>query len=431
MFLKPTETMARLKIVICGAGIAGTALAFWLSHHHDVTIVERHPDIRSTGLQIDLRGHGIEVLKRMGLETPFRDISVKEEGLQFVNSNGKVVAYFPANRTGDGLQSFTTDYEIMRGDLIKLLYDNIKDRVHFLFGTTIDGFKQLGDVVEVQLSNGQKDCYDLLVGADGQWSRTRKQMLGPGAKDPINFLGVYAGYFTIPRHIKDGEAYNGTVYIAPGKRLLFSRRHSLDRVQVYLVGLADSQRVMAARQGGLEQEKAILSELFRSAGWRSEELVAELQESPDFYCEHMGVVRLSHWTKGRVALLGDAAYCPTATTGMGTTSSLVGAYVLAGEIQDHITRLGTSKEALPEALSSYEERFRPFMDAVQDGIEKDKTYWHKIPSSAFGLTLLNILLSIVFFFRLDILAKFIIKEDTGAWKLPGYKGMDLRQDQEC
>ncbi|KAJ4005455.1 hypothetical protein NW752_002288 [Fusarium irregulare] len=377
--------MARLKIVICGAGIAGTALAFWLSRHHDVTIVERHPDIRSTGLQIDLRGHGIEVLKRMGLETPFRGMSVKEEGLQFVNSNGKVVAYFPANRTGDGLQSFTTDYEIMRGDLIKLLYDNIKDRVHFLFGTTIDGFKQLGDVVEVQLSNGQKDCYDLLVGADGQWSRTRKQMLGPGAKDPINFLGVYAGYFTIPRHIKDGEAYNGTVYIAPGKRLLFSRRHSLDRVQVYLVGLADSQRVMAARQGGVEQEKAILSELFRSAGWRSEELVAELQESPDFYCEHMGVVRLSHWTKGRVALLGDAAYCPTATTGMGTTSSLVGAYVLAGEIQDHITRLGTSKEALPEALSSYEERFRPFMDTVQDGIEKDKTYWHKMPSSASGL----------------------------------------------
>ncbi|GKU09176.1 unnamed protein product, partial [Fusarium langsethiae] len=144
--------MARLKIIICGAGIASAALAFWLSRHHDVTVIERHPDLRSTGLQIDIRGHGIEVLKRMGLEPAFRAVSVKEKGLEFVNSNGKVVAYFPANKTGEGLQSFTTDYEIMRGDLINLLHDNIKDRVRFMFGTTIEDFEQLDDSVEVRLS---------------------------------------------------------------------------------------------------------------------------------------------------------------------------------------------------------------------------------------------------------------------------------------
>ncbi|GKU09310.1 unnamed protein product [Fusarium langsethiae] len=422
--------MARLKIIICGAGIASAALAFWLSQHHDVTVIERHPDLRSTGLQIDIRGYGIEVLKRMGLEPAFRAVSVKEEGLEFVNSNGKVVAYFPANKTGEGLQSFTTDYEIMRGDLINLLYDNVKDRVQFVFGTTIEDFEQLDDSVEVRLSTGQKARYDLLVGADGQWSRTRKQMLGPGVKDPINFLGVYAGYFTIPRQLKNGEAYNATAYIAPGKRLLFTRRHKPDSVQVYLVGQADSERVMAARQGGVEQEKAVLSELFRSAGWRSEELVTEMQESEDFYCEHMGVVKLDQWTNGRVALLGDAAYCPTATTGMGTTSSLVGSYVLAGEIQDHINRLGASKETVPKALNSYEQRFRPFMDTVQDGIEKDKTYWHKMPQGPFLLMLLNIFLSIASFFRLDVLAKNIMKEDTGSWRLPEYEGMDLRKEMK-
>ncbi|RGP81145.1 FAD binding domain [Fusarium longipes] len=422
--------MTRLKIIISGAGMAGLALAFWLSPHHDVTIIERHPDLRSTGLQVDLRGHGIEVLKRMGLETAFRDISVTEEGLQFVNSNGKVVAYFPTNRTGKGLQSFTTDFEIMRGDFIKLLYENIKDRVRFVFGTTIDKFEQLDDGVKVWLSNGQENRYHLLVGADGQWSRTRRQMLGNGVKDPIHFLGVYAGYFTVPRHIKDGEAYIGTAYIAPGKRMLFSRRHSSDRVQVYLVGTADSEKVMAARQDGVEQEKAILSDMFRSAGWRSEELVTELQESSDFYCEHMCVVRLDHWAKGRVVLVGDAAYCPTATTGMGTTSSLVGAYVLAGEIRDHIGRLDNTNEAITKALNSYEKRFRPFMDTVQDGIEKDKTYWHKAPSSSFVLEFLYIFLSIVSFFKLDVLAKYIMKEDLGTWKLPEYKGMDLRQDRK-
>ncbi|KAH7182345.1 uncharacterized protein B0J16DRAFT_356356 [Fusarium flagelliforme] len=422
--------MAKLRIIICGAGIAGNAVAFWLSQHHDVTVIERHPDLRSTGLQIDIRGHGIEVLKRMGLEAPFRAASVKEEGLEFVNSTGKVVGYFPANRSGEGLQSFTTDYEIMRGDLIKLLYEKVKDRVRFMFGTTVESFEQLDNSVEVRLSNGQKDRYDLLIGADGQWSRTRKQLLGPGAEDPIHFLGVYAGYFTIPRQIKDGEIYKGTAYIAPGKRLLFTRRHKTDRIQVYLVGLPESERVMAARQGGIDEEKAVLSELFRSAGWRSEELITELQEADDFYCEHMGVVRLDSWSEGRVALLGDAAYCPTATTGMGTTSSLVGAYILAGEIQDHVSGLGTSKEGLPKALSGYEQRFRPFMDTVQHGIEKDKTYWHKMPSGKIVLAVLNLFLTVASFFRLDVLAKNVMREDTGSWKLPHCKGMDLRQDKD-
>ncbi|PNP60608.1 hypothetical protein FNYG_14658 [Fusarium nygamai] len=243
--------MTRLKIIICGAGIDSAALAFWLSQHHDVTIVERHPDLRSTGLQIDIRGRGIDVLRRMGLEAAFRARSVKEEGLEFVNRNGKIIAYFPVNKSGQGLQSFTTDFEIMRGDLIKLLYDNIKDR----------------------------ERYDLLIGADGQWSRTRKQMLGPRVKDPIHFLGVYAAYFTIPRHIKDGETYNGTAYIAPGKQLLFTPRHNAETVQTYLVGQADYERVMAARQAGVEQERAIFAELFRSSGWRSEKLVTEMQRS--------------------------------------------------------------------------------------------------------------------------------------------------------
>lgn len=427
--LKPATVMAPLKVLICGAGIAGNALAFWLSQQqHDVTIIERYSDLRSTGLQIDIRGYGIEVLKRMGLEADFRAKSVQERGLEFVNSKGKVVAYFPANMTGEGLQSFTTDYEIMRGDLIQLLYSKIKDRVRFSFGTAIEGFEQLDNGVEVRFENGQKDRYDLLIGADGQWSRTRRQMLGPQAEDAIHFLGVYAGYFTVPRPIKDGETYNATAYIAPEKRLLFSRRHSPDRVQVYLVGQTDSERVMAARKRGIEDEKAVLTDIFRSAGWQSEELVKELQASTDFYCEHMGVVRLASWSQGRVGLVGDAAYCPTATTGMGTTSSLVGAYVLAGEIQDHFSRF--SKDKLPRALHTYEERFRPFMSTVQDGIEKDKTYWHKMPTGSFLLAVLNFFLSVASFFRLDVLAQHIMSEDTGNWKLPDYEGMDFRKDKK-
>lgn len=422
--------MSQLKIIICGGGIAGNALAFWLARQqHNVTVIELHPTLRSNGLQIDLREHGIEVLKRMRLETAFRKMSVKEQGVEFVNSTGKVVGYFPANNTGEGRQSFTSDYEIMRGDLIQLLYDNTKDRVRYVFGTTIESFEQSDGSVEVRLSNGESGSYDLLIGADGQWSRIRRQMLGTRADDAIHFLGVYAAYFTAPRQIKKGEAYKATIYVAPGRRILFSRRHKPDHVQVYMIGQTDSERVMAARKAGVEEEKAVLSELFRSAGWRSEELIKELQESTDFYCESMGVVRLDSWSEGRVALLGDAAYCPTATTGMGTTSSLVGAYILAGEIQKHFNRSGASKEELSRALHAYEERFRPFMSTVQNGIEKDKTFWSKLPSGSLLVWGFNMFISLASFFRLDILVKYVIKEDVGDWRLPDYRGMDLRQDK--
>ena len=135
--------MAPLKILICGGGLAGNALAFWLSKlGHDVTVVERWPSLRATGLQIDLRGSGIKVLKRMGLEEAFRARSVQEQGLEFVNSSGKQKAYFPANKTGQGLQSFTTDYEIMRGDLCRLFHDATKDRVKYIFGMTVKSFEE-------------------------------------------------------------------------------------------------------------------------------------------------------------------------------------------------------------------------------------------------------------------------------------------------
>lgn len=87
----------------------------------------------------------------------------------------------------------------MRGDFIRLLYDNVKDHVRYVFGTTIESFEELDDSVEVQLSNGHKDRYGLLIGADGQWPRTGKQMLGPRAEDSIHFLGVYGGCLQQPR----------------------------------------------------------------------------------------------------------------------------------------------------------------------------------------------------------------------------------------
>lgn len=159
-----------MKVLISGAGITGNALAFWLSKlGHDVTVVERFANLRATGLQIDLRGHGIEVMKRMGLEQAFRSKSAPEQGVQLVDKSGKRRAYFPANKSGSGPQSFTTDWEIMRGDLCNLIYDETESRTKYIFGTSIESVEEKNGSasVEVRFKDGKTDHYDLLVGADG------------------------------------------------------------------------------------------------------------------------------------------------------------------------------------------------------------------------------------------------------------------------
>lgn len=425
--------MTQLKILICGGGITGTSLAYWLSKlSHDVTVIERAPSLRTTGLQIDLRGFGIEVMKRMGLEEAFRAKSVAEQGLKVVDSSDRTWAYFKANNTGKGLQSFTSEFEILRGDLCQLLYDSTHDSVKYMFGTFVKNFEEKDDHIDVLFSDGHKDRFDLLVGADGQGSRTRKMMLGPGIADPVHHIGLYVGYFTLTRPIQEGEEYNSAIYIAPGRRAILTRRHSPDQIQVYLQ-MADSvhsQRLEQAHQGGIAEEQKAMAEIFRNAGWQSEELLKGLDDAEDFYCERLGVVKMDSWSSGRVVLVGDAAYCPSAATGMGTTCGFVGAYVLAGEIGKHCGGSGPgAKVDLPMALKAYDERFRPFINQVQYGIVENAPLRERLfPSTRWAITIAYYLLAVVAFLRLDFIGNLILREGVKDWALPDYEEMVYGND---
>jgi 2-polyprenyl-6-methoxyphenol hydroxylase-like FAD-dependent oxidoreductase len=423
-----------MKVLISGGGIAGNALAFWLSKlGHDVTVIERFPSLRATGLQIDLRGHGIEVMRRMGLEDSFRSKSAPEQGLQIVDKSGRRRAYFPANKGSKGPQNFTTDFEIMRGDLCCLIYDATKDHAKYVFGTSIESFEEKDSSVEVRFTDGKMDRFDLLVGADGQGSRTRKMMLGSDTMDGFYPLGgssggVYVAYFTISRPIQEGEGYIATSYMAPGKRGMMTRRHSPHEIQVYL-GCQNSEQLKNVRRGDVKEEKKALAEIFQGAGWQTEEILKSLEDADDFYCERMGVVKLESWSRGRVTLVGDAAYCPSANTGMGTTSGIVGAYILAGEIGRHCGRSGiedadagdATNDGLAAALKAYEQKFRPFMDQVQKGVLEDSG-WSGISSTAFGIAIMNCLLGVASLLKVNI-GKYFLKEEVKGWDLPEYEEM--------
>lgn len=409
--------MAPLKVLICGAGITGNTLAFWLSKiGHEVTVIERFPGLRATGLQVDLRGPGIQVLRKMGLEEAFRKVSVREQGVKLVDRKGRSWGYFPAKTSGKGLQSFTTEFEIVRGDLCQLLYDATEERARYIFGIYAKSINHSNDYAEVTFSNGAQELFDIVIGADGQGSHTREMMLGDNGSDdiprvdPFQPLGSFAGYFTVNEDCRKGEGYDAMIYMTTQSRGIMTRRHDLHKYQAYLFcSSSSSERLSAAKKGDIAEEKLAFKEVFENGGWRSEEILEALETSDDFYCERIGVVVLDHWSHRRIALVGDAAYCPSVMTGMGTSCGITGAYVLAGEIARDCGNLSggirNKGNGTINAFNSYESKLRRLIDHIQKGLTDNPHYMDTLPSSEWGIGMVYILFLIASFLRLDVLAR--------------------------
>lgn len=425
--------MAPLKVLIVGGGITGPALAFWLSRLDcDITVVERFPDLRASGQQIDIRGQGVTCMRRMGLEPAIREKVVDEQGFKLIDQQGRTKALFPANKTGRGRQSMTSEFEIMRGDLVRILYGRTKDTCRYLFGMTVEDFEQHGNGVRVTFSDGSTDEFDLLVGADGQGSRTRRRMLGSGATvDPFKFFGLYLSYFTVPKTEKD-ENY-AVALLLPRRRVVATRVDNPKTVQVYL-GVMDPKAELtdleeAVQAGDMEKQRKIYYELFKDVGWEAPRLLDGLinsAEAKDFYGQKVGQVKMDGpWSKGRVVLLGDAAYCPSPVSGIGTSLGLVGPYVLAGEIAkqlQHSSSSGSNGDhghVVDAALASYEQVLRPFVEESQKlprgtpGIVYAETAW--------GVWLRNFIAGLISTLRINkIMERFSSDDFGGQWKVPDY-----------
>ncbi|KAK1973437.1 oxidoreductase [Colletotrichum cereale] len=421
--------MSPLKILILGGGIGGPALAFWLAKlGHDVTIVERSTSLRVQGQQIDIRGQGIEVVRRMGLEQSIRDKVVNEASISVVNHQGKPLATFEANKTGVGRQSFTSEFEIMRGDLVRILFQKTIDLgVKYVFGTSIESFEQDSDSVTVRLSDGTTATYDLLVGADGQGSKTRQLLLGPGTKDPFYPLGVHMAYYTIPKWKTDTNY--AVCYVATNKRFMMKRNDNPETTQAYLTVCPTDDKtekllVDAERSRDINRQKEVWSELFRDAGWQADRFVNALQEggvSDDFYCVNIGQIRMDKCYRNRVALVGDAGFTPSPLTGRGTSCAFIGAYVLAGEISKHCSASsGRASDGLSAALEAFDQEIMALRKMVQEIRFKPSRVF---PKSRWGVTILNTILWLVVRLKIDKLMQRFQSDDTEGWQLPQYPGL--------
>lgn len=411
--------MPSLKVLICGGGCAGPALAYWLAKTgHNVTIVERFPALRATGAQIDLRGQGIEVVKRMGLNDIIRSKLVDEEGTAFVDLNGNISGTVLANKSGKGAQTLTSEYEIMRGDLIRIFYDATRHNVKYIFGTTVENFEQSDDrSVTVRFSDGSSDTYDLLIAADGQGSRIRKAILPPNSPEPYRKLGMHMAYWFIPRDGTDGNL--SMSYISPGGRMIKRRSHNETETQVYFFLMDDSSELSDIHRAAVETQKEFWTRKFKDAGWQASRFLEGMKTTDNWYCQEVVQVQTNTWYKGRVALLGDASSCPSPFSGMGTSASLIGAYILAGEINRHA-------DDLPRALANYDETFRPFVNEVQDiNISLMKL---AVPKSRWGITILHLIAWLACFLRIPELSSRFSKERDGEWKLPDYPELGQKEE---
>ena len=185
--------MNHKKILISGASIAGPTLAFWLNRFgFDVTIVERAEFLRLGGQNVDIKGAAQKIAQWMGIEEEIRAADTGELGVLFVDENDVIKAALPKGESNLG----TSELEILRGDLVKILYKHTKDNVEYLFGNQIIALEEHVDGVKVSFQNGEVRDFDLVICADGIRSRTRQLIFGD---EPfVKYLPVQDGKGALP-----------------------------------------------------------------------------------------------------------------------------------------------------------------------------------------------------------------------------------------
>jgi 2-polyprenyl-6-methoxyphenol hydroxylase-like FAD-dependent oxidoreductase len=349
--------MASPTVLISGAGIAGPALASWLTRNgFRVVVVELADGIRPGGQTVDLRGAGADVVSRMGLLDQMKQRALTQHGIAWVRSDGSRRAEMPVTAfNGNGLVS---KLEILRGDLVEVLYAATKDTCEYRFGTRIAALTHDHAGADVTFSDGSTLRADLVVGADGPHSAVRRLAFGPEDRY-LSPLGGYNAWFSAPDPVgADGWFL---LYQAPGGRNA-SIRPSHDPA-VVKAGLSFRSGTLDYDRHDLAGQRRLLTERFAGAGWHCDALLAAAERADDFHFDSFAQVKMPSWTQGRVALVGDAGYCASPLSGMGTSLALVGAYLLAGELGPATD--GVTADRLSSVFDRYTALMRPYVERCQ------------------------------------------------------------------
>lgn len=343
-----------MRVLISGAGIAGPTLAYWLTRYGmSATIVEQAPTFRTGGYIIDFWGAGFDIASRMGLVPGLLQTGYRVREVRVVDRNGHRVSGFPVAAVARAMSGGFTS--LPRGDLAAAIFGTLNGKVETIFGDTIERIDQTPDEVRVTFQRHAARAFDVVVGADGLHSRVRELVFGPQRRFE-RYLGIKVAAFEVDGYRPRDELVY-VMYTEVGQQVSrFALRN--DRT-MFLFIFADPEGTLPSDKPG---QKALLRERFGRSGWECPQILEALDGTDDVYFDRVGQIQMDQpdgsWTKGRVTLLGDAAFCVSLLGGQGSALAMVAAYILAGELH----RANGRHE---EPLARYQRLFGPFVSMKQ------------------------------------------------------------------
>lgn len=334
------------KVLIAGASFAGLTTAYWLNKMgYKVAVVEIGSHLKMGGTPVDIKDQSIDIVKRIGLYEQIKANRIGPEKWEFKNADDVTEHTVLLEKLPD------YEFEIERDLLLNMLFELVKNEVEFMFNNSIIALNETKNNIEATLKDGSKYVYDLVFGCDGIHSSVRKIWFGEETKY-AHFLGQYFSIAIANKLLVEEGTYQ--LFAEPNKGVaLYAYNHKTDIIFTFRP-VAEIPYDFRDQ----EQQKNIISEQFETVGWRTKELLKELINSKSFYFDKFCQIKMPSWTKGRVALVGDAGYCASPAAGMGGSLAIIGATALADAFEKH-------NDNFELAFETYNKDLRPFIEEIQ------------------------------------------------------------------
>ena len=352
--MKSLKENKEVNVLVSGASIAGLSTAYWMNRlGYKVTVVEIANEPRTAGGAVDIKGTASDDAKRMGIFEQIKSHRLHLEILEFKNAED--ISESSISLTNEGAELPDDEIEIERDKFVSILFDGLKDDVEFIFNNRITVLNETKEAIKVTFKNGSQRTFDLVFGCDGIHSAVRKIWFG-NETEYTHFLGAYSSITIVNKLLikqKTAQMYN-----VPDKGIMLNAYNNKTDIIFWF----NSDKEILYDYRDVERQRKIILEQFEGLSWRTAELLEEIQNSKNFYFDKFCQIKMPSWTKGRVALVGDAGYCASPAAGMGASLSLVGAAALADALQKH-------KGNFESAFRDYNKNLRPFIEEVQAAAE--------------------------------------------------------------
>ncbi len=390
------------SVLVSGAGVAGSCLAWWLDRYgYAVTLVEQAPEPRTGGYVIDFWGLGYDIAERMGLAAGLGSVGYHIREFRVVGDKGQRVAGF-GTKAFDALTGgrFIT---LRRSDLSQLLFEAASPSTEVLFDDEIVSLREQADSVRVRFRVAGERDFGLVVGADGLSSNVRRLAFGPQAQFEKP-LGYSVAAFEIQGYRpRDEDVY--VIHNEPGR--MVGRVALRDDQTLFLFVFADDDPRPSPHD--LAAQRRILRATFGSARWECAQILDCLDDVTELYFDRVSQIKMDRWSNGRVALVGDAAFCVSLLAGQGSALAMTAAYALGGE-------LAKADGDYHAAFRAYEGLLRPFIAKKQRGAERFSGAF--APRTGWGLLLRN---QVVKACAIPAVARFAFSRDiSDTLRLPDY-----------